>query len=102
MKSLPIIAAALLAGGTARGQDVAGSHDLPGFSRFAGADIIHFVTQKFAGYLLARGEGDFHMTSERAEGAATRILYRIPEGHSALEAFRNYEQMLTDLGLTRT
>ena len=39
-------------------------------------------------------------TTETREGAVTRILYRVPPGHTALELLRNYEQTVKEAGLT--
>jgi len=88
----------------ARAADVPGSKDPPGFKRFEGSEIIAYVTRPYDQYALARG-GPAVFTgfekTETVEGAITRITYRVPEGHTSLEVLRNYEDMLTGVGLVQ-
>lgn len=86
--------------------DMPGSKDPAGFKRFEGAEIIHYSSNNYAPYLMARAEGTvgepgFEKT-ERVEGALTRVVYAIPEGHSGLEVFRNYQRMLEAEGYALT
>ena len=81
--------------------DVPGSKDPAGFKRFEGSEIIHYVTRSYDQYFMARADGSFD-ENERIEGAVTRIVYLVPDGHTSLEVFRNYEQMLIDAGFTQT
>jgi OOP family OmpA-OmpF porin len=81
--------------------DVPGSKDPPGFKRYEGSEIIHYVSRNYDQYIMAREDGSFDK-SERVEGALTRIIYLVPDGHTSLEIFRNYEKMLADIGFTRT
>ena len=91
--------------GVARGADVPGSKDPKYFKRYAGSEIVDYSTRSYDQYFLARGAGapatGFEKT-EAIEGAITRLLYRVPEGHTSLEILRNYERMLTDAGFTQT
>jgi OmpA-OmpF porin, OOP family len=86
--------------------DLPGSKDPDGFKRFEGSEIIHYATNAYAPYILARSEGTVgepgFEKSETVEGQLTRIVYRVPMGHSALEVFRNYERALEADGFTRT
>ncbi len=38
----------------------------------------------------------------KIEGAITRIMYRVPEGHSGLEVFRNYQHAVAEAGFALT
>jgi outer membrane protein OmpA-like peptidoglycan-associated protein len=90
----------------ARAADVAGSKDPPNFKRFAGSEIIHYKTSPYDQYIMARGPGSAEAggfaKSQTVEGAITRLVYRVPVGHTALELLRNYEQMLSAAGFTQT
>jgi OOP family OmpA-OmpF porin len=84
---------------------VAGSKDPPGFKRFEGSEIIYYGTRSYDQYPMARGPGvafQGFKTTENVERQITRIVYRVPVGHTALELLRNYEQMLGDAGFTQT
>jgi len=84
--------------------DLAGSKDPPGFKRFQGSEIVSYETRSYDEYILARGPGapgEGFAKSEKVEGAVTRIVYRVPEGHTSLEVLRNYEQMVTGAGLAQ-
>jgi len=96
----------LLGLGVARGADVPGSKDPKYFKRYAGSDIVDYSTRSYDQYFLARGAGSpnsgFEGKTETVEGAITRLIYRVPEGHTSLELLRNYEKMLTEAGFTQT
>jgi len=101
----PLLAAALLASIPAVAADIAGAKDPPGFKRFQGAEIVYYQARSYDEYILARGPGnpgEGFAKSEKIEGAFTRIVYRVPEGHTSLELLRNYEQMTTAGGLQQT
>ena len=84
----------------AQAADFPGSKDPPGFKRYEGSQIVHYVTSSYAEYKLDR-DGGWGKT-ETVEGAVTRVVYLVPPGPSPLEVFRNYEQMLSDAGYTQT
>lgn len=108
MYALPVLrllCAGTMLIGVANAADLPGSKDPPGFKRFEGSEIIHYETLSYGQYFMARGEGSIGVgfeKEERAEGAITRVIYRAPPGTSSLEVFRNYEQMLEDLGFEPT
>lgn len=84
--------------------DVPGAKDPPGFKRFQGSEIVNYETRSYDEYVLARGPGnpgEGFAKSEKIEGAVTRILYRVPEGHTSLELLRNYEQMVAGAGFAQ-
>ncbi|MFB9265054.1 OmpA family protein [Bradyrhizobium erythrophlei] len=102
---LRLLCAATMMISTARAADLPGSKDPADFKRFEGSEIIHYATQPYGQYFMARGEGSIGVgfeKEERAEGAITRVVYKAPVGTSSLEVFRNYEQMLEDLGFEPT
>lgn len=93
-----------LAGG-AQAADLPGSKDPPDFKRFEGSEIIHYATNAYEQYFLARSEGSIGVgfdKEERIEGATVHVVYKGPVGTSSLEIFRNYEQLLSDLGFEET
>lgn len=96
----------LLGAGIAQAADIPGSKDPPGFKRFEGSDIIHYVTRSYDRYFLARGEGNPDKggfdKSEEVDGSIIRLVYRRPPNHTSFEVFRNYEQMLADAGFAQT
>ncbi|MBI2828015.1 MAG: DUF4892 domain-containing protein [Acidobacteria bacterium] len=85
-------------------EDVAGSADHPIITRFEGSVIIGYVQREFDEYTAALGRADERVgnsfsppafaKSLALEGKITRILYRVPEGRSSLEVFRNYTAAL--------
>jgi len=85
---------------TARPGDVPGSKDPPSLKRFEGSKIAGYFTRSFDEYTLALGEAKDagFEKSEKLEGAITRIIYRVPVGHTELELFRNYEHALSEAG----
>ncbi len=85
--------------------DLPGSKDPDGFRRFEGSEIIHYATSPDDQYFLARSEGSIGVgfeKAERVEGSTVRVVYKAPLGTSSLEVFRDYEQMLADLGFKET
>lgn len=91
--------------GLAQAADLPGSKDPPDFKRFEGSEIIHYETKSYDQYFLARGEGSIGVgfeKEEKVEGGIERVVYKGPAGTSSLEIFRNYEQMLSDLGFEET
>lgn len=78
--------------------DVAGSKDHPVVSRYAGSEILKYEEKDFDSFTLPTGQVRDRRSgataSQPLEGRVTRIHYRAPEGRSALEVFRNYEQSL--------
>ena len=86
--------------GLAHATDVPGAKDPPGFKRYEGSQIIHHAESRYGQYLLDR-DGGWGKT-ENAEGEIARVVYLVPDGPTALEVLRNYEQMLTDAGFQQT
>jgi OmpA-OmpF porin, OOP family len=85
--------------------DLPQSKDPEGFRRFEGSEIIHYAASPHEQYFLARGEGAIGAgfeKQERVEGSTVRVVYKAPLGTTSAEIFRNYEQMLTDLGFEKT
>ncbi len=86
------------------GADVAGSADLPNIERYPNAYIMNFRDELVNNHQLVTGSikkinGVVRADSEfRANGQMTRILYRIPEGHSNRDAFRYYQKQMQDQG----
>jgi len=86
--------------GAAWAADVPGGKDPAGFKRYEGSQIIHHAESRYGEYLLDR-DGGWSKT-ETAEGEVQRVVYLVPEGPTALEVLRNYEQMLSDAGFQQT
>lgn len=84
--------------------DVAGSKDHPVVSRYAGSEILQYESKEFDGFVLPTGSVRDRRSgpskSQPLEGRITRIHYRAPDGRSALEVFRNYQQSLQGGGFT--
>jgi outer membrane protein OmpA-like peptidoglycan-associated protein len=102
---IALLACVLYTASLASAADVPGSKDPPGFKRYEGSDIIHYATRSYDRYFLARGEGNPDTgfdKPEEVDGSITRLVYRVPKGHTSFEVFRNYEQMLSDAGFTQT
>lgn len=86
----------LALGVSAMAADLPGSKDPPGLKRYEGSTIIHRVDRSFSEYHLNKdGRWD---KNDAIEGAVSRVVYLVPEGHTALELLRNYESMLSDPG----
>jgi len=88
----------------AHASDVAGSKDHPVVSRYAGSEILKYEVKDFDSFTLptaqVRDRRSGPTASQALEGHITRIQYRAPEGRSALEVFRNYQQSLLGGGFT--
>ncbi|HEX7814592.1 DUF4892 domain-containing protein [Dyella sp.] len=82
--------------------DLAGSRDNPIVSRFAGSVIVGYQTSDYDQMAMPMGRSDASgQKSARiasAEGRITRIAYVVPNGASALEVWRNYQQALSHAG----
>lgn len=84
-----------------------GPGDIPGTStpaflkRYDGSKIVAYVSRSFDTYTLHTGTPD-KMKDSPMEGALTRIVYRVPVGHTALELLRNYEDLLKNAGFVLT
>ena len=101
--SVGLLAGAIF-GLSAQAADVAGSKDHPVVSRYAGSEILKYEVKDFDSFTLPTGQVRDRRSgpsaSQPLEGHITRIHYRAPEGRSALEVFRNYEQSLKTGGFT--
>ena len=84
--------------------DVAGAAAPPQLPRYEGACLIGYASQSFASFELSTGKAVKQggawagETSEKLEGATTRLLYVAPEGRSPLEVFANYGAALEARG----
>jgi OmpA-OmpF porin, OOP family len=80
--------------------DLPGSKDPPYLKRFAGSEIVGYFTKSFDQYTLVLGEAtsNGYVKTEKLEGAITRIIYRVPAGHTELELLRNYEHAFGEAG----
>ncbi len=93
------IAATLTLASAAQAADVAGSRDPAFLKRFQGSEIIAYVARPYDSLMfVSDGYGSLN---KPVEGEVTRVLYRVPTGHTALEVLRNYEQAAKDLGLVQ-
>ncbi|RWX81054.1 DUF4892 domain-containing protein [Neorhizobium lilium] len=100
---LPSLILPNLAAAETPAQDIKGGKDNPIVSRFAGAVIIGYQQRDYAALTLPLGPYDASQKSQfarsqTAEGRLTSIIYAIPEGKTALEVYRNYEQTLKAAG----
>lgn len=88
--------------GAALAADVPGSKDPSFLKRYKGSEIVFSATRSFDDYSLTvpdpKNAGK--TTAENMEGAISRLFYRVPSGHTALELFRNYEQAVKDARFT--
>ncbi len=82
--------------------DVKGSKDYPGIGRFAGAVISgHEVKDFDETRIQAAVFKDGKATDQRQlEGRVTRIAYRMEQGPSIAEVFRNFENQIAAAGYT--
>ena len=86
----------------AQSHDISGSKDHPLISRYPGSFIDDYSFKGYDQYTLPlgrMGQGESEK-SQPLEGKFTRIHYTIPEGRSALEVFRNYQDALQRAGFT--
>ena len=96
---LPLIAAAC----PAFAADKEGSTDYPGIGRFEGSIITKFDVANFDQTVLATGPILKTSDAENAltvKGKITRIVYKVPDGTSALEVFRNFQNRINEVGYT--
>ncbi|HZT19681.1 MAG TPA: OmpA family protein [Dongiaceae bacterium] len=101
------VGAVLLAICQAQAADAPGSKDPEGFKRFEGSEIVHYQKSNYAAYELARADVDIlkgtdFASSAVVEGSLVRLVYLVPEGHSGLEVFRNYEDALSEAGFSNS
>jgi len=94
--------------GMAQAADLPGSKDPAFLERFEGSEIVGYLTRSYDEYVLLRDRqpawgGEFVAKKiERTEGAVTRIIYRVPSGHTSFEVMRNYQNALKSAGFTQT
>jgi outer membrane protein OmpA-like peptidoglycan-associated protein len=99
---MPTISVSLAPGPT-QPKDIAGGHDIAFLKRFQGASIIGYVSHPYDQLSFFDSSGASEGADRRSvEGAVTRLVYRVPVGHSALEVFRNYEDLANAAGMART
>lgn len=100
--SLALLATAWArAAGDAPLQDVAGGHDHPLVSRFAGSALVGYAEIGFdqASFPLTNEvKDDRFVKAETFEGKITRLAYFAPIGKSAIEVLRNYQEALKKAG----
>jgi len=84
--------------------DIPGSKDPAFLKRYAGSQIIFSAMRSYDSYdlTLPDPKDPSKTVTQSLEGPITRIFYRVPVGHTALELFRNYEQTVTAAGFTIT
>src|SRR5260221_1774182 len=99
---LTLMTCALAAAAALEGADLPGSKDPVFLKRYAGSEIVFSTTRSFDSYQLVVPDPKdaTKTTAENMEGAITRLFYRVPAGHTALELFRNYEQAVKGAGFT--
>lgn len=98
---LSFFIACMLLPGTAFSADIAGSKDHQRFKRYEGSEIIKYEFHEYNSLTIALGKAksSSELTKSRlAEGAVTRLTYKIPLGRSPLEVIRNYENELKASG----
>ncbi len=83
--------------------DIDGSRDHKLFKRYEGSEIIKYEFHEYDTLTIPLGKAK--SSSEllkfmQAEGAVTRLTYKIPVGRSSLEVIRNYENELKAQGFT--
>jgi outer membrane protein OmpA-like peptidoglycan-associated protein len=82
-------------------KDVGGSSDHPLLTRFPGAVITKYRQAAYDEYQLPLGK---HLgkqgfaRSEKVTGKYTGTEYTVPEGHSVIEVFENYQEALVKAG----
>ncbi len=79
-------------------EDVAGSKDHPVISRYEGSTIVAYEQFAYDRLALVAGMGKEEIEETVVEGEVTRIVYKGPEGRSALEIYRNYQMALKEAG----
>jgi OmpA-OmpF porin, OOP family len=100
-----LVVLCFLTGGLAAApNDVAGSSDHPLLTRFPGAVITDYRQAAYDEYELPLGQGlggayqKGFARSEKVKGKFTRLAYVVPEGHSVIEVFENYQEALAKAG----
>lgn len=95
----------VLVAASVQAADIKGSKDHPLLPRYDGSEILRYKQEAFTDYKLAiapiknYGGKDKNANSVTPlEGKFTQIAYKMPEGRSSLEVFRNYEQALKKAG----
>ncbi|ABA05075.1 OmpA/MotB [Nitrobacter winogradskyi Nb-255] len=95
----------VLVAASVQAADIKGSKDHPLLPRYDGSEILRYKQEAFTDYKLATaliknyGGKDKNANSVTPlEGKFTQIAYKMPEGRSSLEVFRNYEQALKKAG----
>jgi OOP family OmpA-OmpF porin len=78
--------------------DLAGARDPDFMQRFSGSEIVDYLTSPYVSYTLGL-DPSFDKT-RAIEGQLTRVVYRVPGGHTVIEVIRNYEQSLASRGFT--
>ncbi|GFZ93690.1 OmpA family protein [Dyella caseinilytica] len=83
--------------------DLAGAHDNPIVSRFAGSVIVGYKAVDFDSLTvpLAPFDNGAFGKSETAQGHITRIAYAAPAGKSVFEIASNFEQALQHAGFQK-
>jgi len=89
------ISLVLFASSFAHGTDIPQSHDHPLVSRFRGADIVGFHQADFGRANLPSGPSEKRIETS---GRITDVVYRIPQGKSAVEVLENYRKALSTAG----
>jgi OmpA-OmpF porin, OOP family len=82
--------------------DLPGSKDPPFLKRYAGSEIIAYQTKSYEEYRMVTATSRGWEVPAKTEGAITRLVYRVPEGHTGLELMRNYEHALAEAGFALT
>ena len=83
--------------------DVPGGQDVAFLKRFQSSQIIGYLSHSYDRLSFFDSSGSDQDNDKRAfEGTTTRIVYRVPVGHTALEVLRNYEDLANSAGLART
>mgnify|MGYP001764476988 CR=1 FL=1 len=94
----------VLAPVSAGAADLKGSKDSPLLPRYEGSSIVTYSQKEYDSLVVPLGKTVYQdekykfTKSDTVEGRVTRILYLAPAGRSALEVFRNYEQVLKNKG----
>ncbi|MFW5988285.1 MAG: DUF4892 domain-containing protein, partial [bacterium] len=85
-------------------EDVPGSEDHPLISRIPDSYIRYYNEKNYGKFTLPFSDlkevddEDVPQEDKRIEGKITRNFYVIPDDHSALEVYRNYEMALEEAG----
>jgi outer membrane protein OmpA-like peptidoglycan-associated protein len=81
--------------------DIPNAKDPPFLKRYEGSEIVVSASRRFDEYKLIVPDSAHpgQAIAESHEGAITRLFYRVPPGHTALELYRNYEQTAKQAGL---